>query len=237
MGGYYGYYGLFYDPTFILVVIGFVISLIAQIRVKSAYGRYAKVLSSRGLTAERAAQKVLEYYGIHDVQIVPIRGDLTDNYNPRTNIISLSESVYGKTSIAAIGVACHEAGHAAQHAEGYLPIKVRNVIIPACNIGSSIGIPIAILGAFLGTYTLVYVGLLLYALVAVFQFVTLPVEFNASRRAIKVIGETDILTEDERRGAVKVLKAAAMTYVAALATAILNLLRLFILFGGSRDDD
>ncbi|MDD6807868.1 MAG: zinc metallopeptidase [Oscillospiraceae bacterium] len=237
MGGY-GYYGFFYDPTFILVVIGFVLSLIAQLRVKSTYGRYAKVMSSRGLTAERAAQKVLDYYGIKDVQIVPTRGNLTDNYNPKTNVISLSESVYGKSSIAAIGVACHEAGHAAQHAEGYVPIKLRNAIIPACNIGSTIGIPIAILGAFLNTMPLVYFGLLLYGLIAVFQFVTLPVEFNASRRAIKVIGETDILSENERRGAVKVLKAAAMTYVAALATAILNLLRLFIIFGvGRRDDD
>lgn len=233
MGGYY--YPFYFDSTYILVIIGFIIALAAQGLVKVTYSRYSKVASSRGITAERAAQMVLNHYGINDVQIQRIGGNLTDNFNPKTNIISLSETVYGSSSIAAIGVACHEAGHAAQHAQGYIPIKLRNAVIPACNIGSMLGLPIAILGFIIGSMNLVYVGLILYSLIVLFQLVTLPVEFNASRRALRVINDTDILSDDERGGARRVLTAAALTYVAALATAILNLLRFVIIFtGGGR---
>lgn len=228
-----GYYA-FYDPTYFLVIIGIILSLIAQGFVKSTYARYSKVASSRGITAERAAGMVLKRYGISDVEITRISGNLTDNYNPKTKVISLSDSVYGKSSIAAIGVACHEAGHAAQHAQGYVPIKVRNAFVPVCNIGSSLALPLALLGVVLGMDGLVTIGLVLYASIAVFQFLTLPVEFNASRRALKVIDDADILADDERGGARKVLTAAAMTYVVALAVALLNLFRLFLIFGGGR---
>lgn len=225
--GYY-YSPFFFDPTYFLVIIGIIISLIAQGFVKSTYARYSKVGSSRGITAERAAQMVLNHYGIRDVEITRVPGHLTDHYNPKTNVISLSDSVYGKTSIAAIGVACHEAGHAAQHAEGYVPI---------CNIGSSLALPLAFLGLFLGIADLITIGILLYATVAVFQFLTLPVEFNASRRALRVIDDANILSDDERSGARKVLSAAAMTYVVALAVSLLNLFRFILIFGGGRRDD
>lgn len=234
--GYY-YSPFFFDPTYFLVIIGIIISLIAQGFVKSTYARYSKVGSSRGITAERAAQMVLNHYGIRDVEITRVSGHLTDHYNPKTNVISLSDSVYGKTSIAAIGVACHEAGHAAQHAEGYVPIKLRNFFVPICNIGSSLALPLAFLGLFLGIADLITIGILLYATVAVFQFLTLPVEFNASRRALRVIDDANILSDDERGGARKVLSAAAMTYVVALAVSLLNLFRFIIIFGGGRRDD
>lgn len=228
-----GYY-IFYDSTYFLVIIGIILSLVAQGFVKSTYAKYSKVASSRGITAERAAGMVLKRYGISDVEITRISGNLTDNYNPKTKVISLSDSVYGKSSIAAIGVACHEAGHAAQHAQGYAPIKVRNAFVPVCNIGSSLALPLALLGAVLGLNGLVTIGLVLYASIAVFQFLTLPVEFNASRRALKVIDDANILDDDERGGARKVLTAAAMTYVVALAVSLLNLFRLFLIFGGGR---
>mgnify|MGYP000046653046 CR=1 FL=1 len=211
---YYDYYFL------ILVVPAMLIALWAQIKVKTTFASQSKRLSSRGLTGAQAAMQVLKYYGINDVRIERVAGDLTDHYDPRTNVIRLSDKVYNNTSIAAIGVACHEAGHAAQHAEGYMPIKIRNAIIPVCNIGSTIGLP------------LITFGLLLYALIAVFQLVTLPVEFNASRRALKVIEETGVLDDDERAGARKVLSAAAMTYVASLLVALANLLRFVIRFSG-----
>lgn len=239
-GGYYGGgYGLYFDPLYFLVIIMFVLALLAQWRVKRTYSKYSRVVSSRGLTAERAVQMVLNHYGVTGVQITRIRGHLTDNFNPSTNIISLSESVYGSTSIAAIGVACHEAGHAVQHAVGYVPIKLRNSVVPACNIGSALGLPIAFVGLFIGSQTLVNIGLILYGIIALFQLLTLPVELNASRRALAVMRDADILSDDERRGARKVLTAAAMTYVVALATALVNLLRMIVIFGGfrGRDDD
>ncbi len=231
---------MYWDPLYFLVIIMFFIAMAASSKVKSTYSRYAQVMSSKGITAERAVQMVLNYYGITDVGIERIPGELTDNFNPKTNIISLSEPVAGSTSVAAIGVACHEAGHAAQHATGYLPIKIRNSIVPVCNIGSMLGIPIAIIGVVLQSMqgmfdlgqTLVYVGIIMYAFVFVFQFVTLPTELDASRRALKVIEEQGILEGDERVGAKKVLTAAAMTYVVALATALVNLLRFASIFLG-----
>lgn len=238
MYGYGGYYGFFHDPMFLLAVLMFILALIAQARVKSVYAKYSRKLSARGISAEQAVQMVLNHYDIHDVQIAHIRGHLTDNFNPTSNVISLSDSVYGSSSIAAIGVACHEAGHAVQHATGYVPIKMRNFIVPVCNLGSALGIPIAFLGLFIGAESLVNVGLILYSFIAVFQFITLPVELNASRRALRALEETDILGADERKGARRVLTAAAMTYVVALATAMVNLLRVLFIFRGSfRDDD
>ena len=235
LGAYSQYTGSGYMLSYLLVIACFFAALIASARVKSVYAKYDQVAASRGLTAEEAARKVLEYYGITNVAIQHISGELSDNFNPKTNIISLSDSTYGHSSIAAIGVACHEAGHAAQHAQGYVPIKIRNSIIPICNIGSAAGIPLAILGIILNLTGLVYFGLILYAFVALFQFATLPVELDASRRALKVINETQMLSGNEYTGAKKVLTAAAMTYVVAVATALANLLRFVVVFLGNRN--
>lgn len=227
---YYDYYFL------ILVVPAMIFAIIAQFKVKSTFSKESSNLSSRRLTGAQAAQNVLAYYGITNVSIERVSGSLTDHYDPRSNVIRLSDDVFDNTSIAAIGVACHEAGHAAQHAENYFPLKIRNAIIPVCNIGSKLGIPLAIIGLILSIEPLVTVGLMLYALITVFQFITLPVEFDASARAMKVIAQTGILYENEQKGARRVLTAAAMTYVAALAVSLANLLRFIMIFGG-RDDD
>lgn len=220
----------------VLVLPAFIFSIIAQIMVKSAFSSQSKIYSRSGYSGAQAAQEVLRYYGINNVQINMCSGSLTDHFDPRTNTISLSESVYSSTSVAAIGVACHEAGHAAQYAQNYIPIKIRNSIIPVCKIGSYTGIPLAILGYFLSFEPLVLVGLGLYSFIMIFQLATLPVEFNASRRAIKVIEETRLLPNNEElNGARRVLTAAAMTYVAALAVALGNLLRFIIMFTNRRD--
>lgn len=239
---YYGYgYGYFAYILYMLPV--FLLGLWAQMRVKSAYNKYSKVYNTRGITGAQAAQMILSHYGITDVRIQPISGKLTDNYNPKTKVISLSEGVYNSRSVAAVGIACHEAGHAAQHAENYVPNNIRSAMVPVTNIGSRFGLIIAFAGMFLAALTaldvlgetMIYIGLALYALVAVFQLVTLPVEFNASRRALKVIETDNILyDESERKGAKKVLTAAALTYVAALATAIANLLYYASILLGNR---
>ncbi len=228
---------LYYDQYYILLVVPMLIlSLVAQVMVKSAFNKQSKVLSSRGITGEQAAARVLYHYGITDVRIErSTSGTLSDHFDPKAKVIRLSDGVYGSSSVAAIGIACHEAGHAAQHAQGYVPIKIRNAILPVCNIGSRLGLPLAILGYFLGFEPLVSVGLLLYALIAVFQFATLPVEFNASKRAVDVIEETNMLAVDEVGGAKKVLTAAAMTYVTALLVSLANLLRFVIRFSSRRD--
>ena len=226
------YFGYFYDYWyFILVVPMLILSVIAQAMVKSTYAKQSKVLASRGLTGAQAAARVLYHYGITDVKIElsPSKG-LSDHFDPRSNVIRLSSGVYNSNSVAAIGIACHEAGHAAQHAEGYVPIKIRNSIIPVCNVGSYLGIPLALIGFWMGFEPLITIGLLLYSFIALFQFVTLPVELNASRRAVKVIEETNMLQEDEIGGAKKVLTAAAMTYVTALLVSLANLLRLVLRF-------
>ena len=219
-----------------LVIVGpaLLFAICAQAKVKSNFNKYSRVMSSRGLTGANAALQVLSFYGIHDVQIESVSGKLSDHYDPKSKVIRLSDSVFNSRSVAAIGVACHEAGHAAQHAQGYAPIKWRNAILPVCNIGSTLGIPIALVGLFLNNDFLINFGLVLYSLIAVFQFVTLPVEFNASKRAVEVISQTNILDEEEIIGTKKVLSAAAMTYVAALATSIANLLRFIIMFGRGR---
>lgn len=218
---------------FILVIPALIISLVAQSRVKSTYKKFSSVPNSRGITGAMAAQMVLSFYGISDVMIQPIAGSLTDNYNPSKKVISLSQGVYNSNSVAAIGIACHEAGHAAQHAENYLPNQIRTKLVPVCNIGSTIGLPIAIIGVILGLTNVIYLGLALYGLVFLFSLVTLPVEFNASMRAIRVIEDTGMLFGEEVDSAKKVLKTAAMTYVASMLTALANLLRFVIRFLGS----
>ncbi len=212
----------------VLVVPMIIISLIAQSSVKSNYRRFSKIANSRGLTGAMAAEKLLSHYGIKNVRIEPVAGELSDHYDPRNNVIRLSEGVFNTASVSAVCIACHEAGHASQHAEGYTPIKIRDSIIPVCNIGSHIGLPLAIAGYVFGIEPLITIGIILYSLVFVFQLVTLPVEFNASSRALKFIEETGMLSEDEHKGAKKVLKAAAMTYVAAAATTLANILRLIL---------
>lgn len=220
---------LWYDYYyFILVVPALIISGIAQWKVKSTYSKMAQISNTRGLTGAQAAMRVLSYYGITNVSLEQTHGKLSDHYDPRTNVIRLSPEVFTGSSIAAVGIACHEAGHAAQHAQNYVPIKVRNLILPVANIGSTLGFTIAILGYFLGYGILIDVGIILFASVTVFQLFTLPIEFNASRRALSVISETGMLNEIETEKAKQVLSAAAMTYVAALLVSIMSLLRLIL---------
>ena len=229
-----GYYGYGIDIWYVLLVVpAFVLALWAQFKVKNTYKKYSAVRNSRGLTGAQAAARVLFSHGINNVQIERVSGTLTDHFDPRANVIRLSEGVYDSTSVAAVGIACHEAGHAVQYAKSYAPIRLRNAILPACNIGSKLGLPMAIFGLLLWSRTglgeyLFWIGLLLYALVAFFQLVTLPVEFNASRRALQTIDDGGMLAGDEYRGAKKVLTAAALTYVAALAVSLANLLRLLL---------
>ena len=231
MGFPYWYIDQYY---LILVVPAMLIALFAQARVSSAFNRYSRVMSSRGITGREAAQMILKQNGVTDVRFERAGGRLSDHYDPRSNTIRLSEGVDNSRSVAAIGVACHEAGHALQYAEGYSPIKLRNVIIPVTSIGSQLSVPLIMLGFFFGgdLAFLVNVGLVLFGSVAVFQLITLPVEFNASSRAIAALEQGRLLDDDELRGAQKVLSAAALTYVAALITAVANLLRLILLFGG-----
>ncbi len=235
--GHYGYYGYYFDPTYMLVLIGAVLCLYAQMRVNSTYSKYAKVRSRTGMTGAQAAQKILGMSGIFDVRIEHVGGRLTDHYDPAHKVLRLSDAVYGSTSIAAIGVAAHECGHAVQHQREYGPLKIRSALVPAANIGSRAGIPLIILGAVLGmNQMLVQIGIWVFALAVLFQVVTLPVEFNASGRALAMLGDYGMMERDEVSGCRKVLHAAALTYVAAAASAILQLLRLVLLFG-RRDND
>lgn len=213
---------------FILVVPALIISFIAQANIKKAYSHMAKIQNRKKLTGAEAAQRVLSFYNLNNVRVEMTGGKLTDHYDPRSNVIRLSSDVYSGTSIASVGIACHEAGHAAQHAESYAPIKIRNAVLPVANIGSSAGFALAILGYFLGYEIIVNVGIILFASVVLFQLITLPVEFNASSRALKVIGETEMLYNDEMPGARKVLRAAALTYVASLLVSVMSLIRLIL---------
>lgn len=235
--GYYGF-GYYFDPTYFLVLIGAVLCIWAQARVKSTYSRYAKVMSRTGMTGAQAAQRILQMSGIYDVRIEHVGGELTDHYDPTHKVLRLSDTVYGASSVAAIGVAAHECGHAVQHDKGYAPLKFRSALVPVANIGSKAGIPLIILGAILGmNQTLIHIGIWVFALAVLFQVVTLPVEFNASGRALAMLGDYGMLDREEVGGCRKVLRAAALTYVAAAASAILQLLRLVLLFGGNRDRD
>lgn len=231
---YFSYYYLSNYYYLILVVPVVILSMVASARVNSSFKKYSQVFSSRNLTGAQAAFEVLRHYGITNVQVERVNGNLTDHYDPRTNVIRLSDSVYNSTSVAAIGVACHEAGHAAQYAQSYAPIKIRNFVLPAANLGSRAGIPLAIIGFFLNFEVLAIAGIVFFSFAVLFQLITLPVEFNASKRALQVITDADILSENEKVGAKKVLTAAAMTYVAALAVSIANLLRILLMLNRRR---
>ena len=230
------YYG--FDWTYLVLVLPCVIlSMWASANVNSTFKKYSGQLSSRRITGAQAAQRVLMANGVQGVRIQRISGNLTDHYDPKTNVIRLSDNVYDNTSTAAIGVACHEAGHAVQYAQSYAPIKLRAAVIPVTNLGSRLAMPLILIGlllSYLGnfSYILVYAGIACFGLSLVFQLVTLPVEFNASRRAMEAISSGNLLTEEEQKGARKTLTAAALTYVAATATALAQLLRLLILFSG-----
>ena len=226
---------MLYYATGVIMIPVLLFSFYCQIKVKRAFRRYSSVHAMCGMTGAQAAARLLQLNGITDLQIRQIGGTLTDYYDPKNKEICLSGDVYNATSVAAIGVACHEAGHACQHAQGYAPLKIRNAAIPATRIGSSLGIPLVLLGMVFTWRPLIMVGIVLYALVALFQLLTLPVEFNASRRALQTIESNQFLTEQEYRGAKKVLTAAALTYVAALASALATLLRLLLLAGRSND--
>lgn len=227
----------FYDATYILVLIGALLSMWASARVNSTYKKYAQVRSASGLTGAEAARRILNGAGIYDVQIEHISGNLTDHYDPRGRVLRLSDTVYGSPSVAAIGVAAHECGHAIQHSQGYAPLQIRSAIVPVANIGTKAAFPIILLGLVFGSsYTLIQVGLLCFACGTLFQLITLPVEFNASARAVDILGNTRMLSDTELGSTKKVLSAAAMTYVAAAAASVLSLLRLVLLFGGRRRD-
>lgn len=218
----------------ILVIPAMIISLIAQIQVKSTFARYNRVPNRKGYTAAMLARQILDENGLQHIRIERVAGELTDHYSPKEDVIRLSDSTYNSTSVGALGVAAHEVGHAIQYGVGYFPIKVRNAFIPITQIGSSIAWPLAILGIILGFPLLTEVGILLFCAVVLFQLLTLPVEFNASHRALAAIEQNGILTDDELAGARKTLSAAAMTYVAATAAALAQLLRLLVLFGNNR---
>lgn len=226
----------YYDPTYILVLIGVIITLIASSNVNGTFSRYSKIQSTCGMTGADVALRILHAAGIYDVQIARVSGSLTDHYDPSKKILKLSESVYGSTSVAAIGVAAHECGHAIQHATGYAPLRLRGALVPVVNFGSTLSWPLIILGVLLSwNQTLITVGIILFSFAVIFQVVTLPVEFNASNRALAKIQELNILQGNELAGSKKVLQAAALTYVAAVASSLLQLLRLVLLFG-RRDD-
>lgn len=240
---YYGYgmggygYGMFFDPTYFLIIIGVVISLLASAKVKTTFAKYDKVRSRCGMTGMEVAERLLRANGINDVAIIRTSGSLTDHYDPRRKTLALSDSVYGKSSVAAIAVAAHEVGHCIQHDRGYAPLSIRSALVPIANFGSSMSWLFILAGIILGGIPILLdIGIIMFAAAVLFQIVTLPVEFNASRRALVCLENNGILYNDEVRAGRKVLSAAALTYVAATLTAILQLLRLVLLFGGRRDD-
>ena len=238
MYGNMGYYGYGFDWTYLLVLAGAILSLIASAKVNSTFQKYAKVRSMCGMTAAQVARRILDRNGLSDIPVEHVSGNLSDHYDPTSKVLRLSDSTYHSPSVAAIGVAAHECGHAIQHKESYGPLKLRTAIVPMANIGSRLGIPIILLGLFFGSggNFLVTIGIWAFSLAVLFQVVTLPVEFNASNRALMMLEDYGILGQEEKRKAKSVLSAAAMTYVAAAASSIIQLLRLVILFGG-RDRD
>ena len=232
MGYYYGF-----DWTYLLLIIGMIASGLASAKVSSTFKRYSRVGSSTGMTGAEAAKRILYSEGITDVEVQHISGSLTDHYDPTRKVVSLSDATYGSTSVAAIGVAAHECGHVIQHHTGYVPLGIRSALVPVASVGSKAGIPICILGMFLGMNpTLINLGILVFSFGVLFQIVTLPVEFDASHRALKLVRSLGILDEAETRDTRKVLSAAAMTYVASAFASVLSLLRLVIIFGGRRRD-
>ncbi|NBH73272.1 zinc metallopeptidase [Clostridiaceae bacterium] len=231
-GGYYGF-----DPTYLLVVAGALLSMWASSRVNGTFQKYSGVRSRAGMTGAEAARKILHSQGIYDVAVQAVRGQLTDHYDPRTKTVNLSEPVYASTSVSAIGVAAHECGHAIQDHVGYTPLRLRAAFVPVANLGSTLSWPLILLGLVIGLTPFIQVGIWMFVLALLFQVITLPVEFNASGRAVALLGQIGILQEAEVGDTKKVLGAAALTYVAAVAASVLQLLRLLILFGGRRRDD
>ena len=228
---------MFLDYYYIILVLPAIIfAMIAQAKVNTTFNKYSRVRTRRGITGADAARAVLEANGVGGVRIERVSGNLTDHYDPRTNIIRLSDSVYDADTVAAVGVAAHEAGHAVQYAQQYVPIKLRAAIIPVTQIGSSLAMPMIFIGMFIDAFSLIKLGLIFFFMSVLFQLLTLPVEINASNRAIDAIAATQILGEDELPGAQKTLTAAALTYVAALMVALAQFLRLFLIFGGGRRD-
>ncbi len=229
------FYGMYFDPTYILVIIGFIITMIASANVKSTFAKYDKQLSRYGLTGAEAARKILDANGLYNVRIEHVNGRLSDHFDPKNSVIRLSDATYNSTSVAAIGVAAHECGHAVQHQVGYVPIKVRNGIVPFVNICNYASLPLIVIGLIMGSrgYNLAMLGVILFCAVLVFQLVTLPTETNASKRALQTIEGMNLLSGDELVGARKVLSAAAMTYFAAVASTALQVLRLFLIVQNS----
>ena len=224
-----GYYPMFFDWTYLLVIVGIILSMIASSKVKSTFEQYSRVYAVRGMTGAQAAQYILRQEGITDVTIGRISGSLTDHYDPRTKTVNLSDATYGSNSVAAVGVAAHECGHVLQHHTGYVPLQIRSAILPAANIGSKAGIPIILLGMLFSFSPLITIGIWVFSLAVLFQVVTLPVEFNASHRALVMLEDYGILGSEEVDSSRKVLTAAAMTYVASAASAVIQLLRLIAL--------
>lgn len=225
------------DRYYLLLVLpAILIALWAQLQVKSTFARYSSVSVRGGLTGAEAARRILDANGLQHVAVEPVTGNLTDHYDPRTQVVRLSQDVYYRSSVAAVGVAAHETGHAIQHARNYAPLSIRTAIVPITQIGSSLSIPLVLLGYLMGNEPLVNIGILLFSLVTLFQLITLPVEFNASRRALVTLDQYRMVTEEEHQGVRKVLTAAALTYVASLLVSLANLLRLILLFGGRRRD-
>ena len=226
----------YWDSTYILVIIAMLLSLWASFGVKSTFAKYQEVKTARGITGSEAARRVLDMNGLKNIRVERVGGELTDHFDPKNNVIRLSDSTYNDTSVAAVGVAAHEAGHAVQHATGYVPIKIRNSIVPVVNIGTQLAMPLFLIGLLINVLGLVYLGIFLFSFALLFQLITLPVELNASSRAIKILDSSMLLYEDEIKPAKKVLKAAAMTYVAAVAASALQLLRLLLIANRRRND-
>ena len=234
----YGYgYRMMWDPTYILIIVGALLSMWASARVNSTFRRYAQVRSMTGMTGAEAAMRLLHSQGIYDVTVRQVRGHLTDHYDPRTKTVNLSQAVYSQTSVAALGVAAHECGHAIQDNVGYAPLRLRSAFVPVANLGSTLSWPLIVIGLLIGMTPFIRLGIWMFTLALLFQVITLPVEFNASSRAVTLLDQLGILSGQEVDGTRKVLGAAALTYVAAVAVSLLQLLRLVLLFGGRRDDD
>lgn len=230
-------YGFYFDRTYILIIIGAIITMIASSKMNSTFRRYSRVRCHCGLTGSQAAERILRQAGIFDVSVERVGGNLTDHYDPKNKVLRLSDSTYGSDSIAAIGVAAHECGHAVQHQQGYAPLTIRGALVPIVNLGSNLSWVFIIAGIFLGmNQTLINFGIILFSFAVIFQLITLPVEFNASGRALKILGNTGIMYGEEVEQTRKVLSAAALTYVAGAAAALLSLLRLILLFGGNDRD-
>lgn len=226
----------YYDPTYILIIIGMILSVAAQGYVKSTYAKYSRVRSRSGLTGAQVAERILHQAGIYDVRVEHVAGNLTDHYDPRVKVVRLSDAVHNSTSVAAQAVAAHECGHVIQDASGYSALRFRNQLVPAAQFGANISWPLILVGFFLNGQFLITFGILLFSLAVLFQLVTLPVEFNASSRALKILEQNGTLGSDEIGGSKKVLKAAALTYVAAAAASILQLIRLLLLFNRRNND-